>query len=216
MNIAYARRMLLVCGLDPALLGEPISAGRQHHIFHYGPTQTVKIPRRSLYMRLYGAIPSQAVTRDVHLLQTHLGPYTVPTTVYPGKSGRSYVVLQEFLGGAQFLTGINFPDVREDFASIAAVNRTVLRQHNLSIDFFGNLGFKQSLPAALLGQPQRALLNNLMVAQVDGRPRIRIVDVNLSELKRKTQDVRLFHWLVDRGLFLLTRWMIRRLFAIDT
>jgi hypothetical protein len=198
-------------------LGDVILEGKQHAVYRYGDDQIIKVPKRSLYMKLYGAIDYDAVLRDVTLLQTHLSEFIVPTQVLQSRrSPDQYVIVQTYLPDATFITGDRFPAIRDDFARIVAVNRQFIEQYRLSIDFFGNIGFQRSIIASLLRRRDLALLNNLLLVERAGRPYIKITDVNLSELRLWWRaDVKLFHWIVDSAVFTITRLLIRDHFGIE-
>jgi hypothetical protein len=202
--------------LEPALLGAAIAAGRQHSVYLYGDTQVVKLPNQSLYMRLYGAIAPEAIERDVHILTTMLPKYVVPTQVLRSRTDpEAYVVLQEHLPHARFISGTEYHRVRDELEEIVLINHTIIEQHRLSIDFFSYQGFRQSMRAFFMRRKQEALLNNLLIVDVGDDAQIRITDVNLSELRVWLKgDVNLFHWIVDNGVFLLTRIMLRDLFNL--
>lgn len=203
--------------LDPTLLGDVISAGRQHTIFRYGETQVLKLPNRSLYMKIYGVFTFEIVHRDVDLLRRYLPRYLPPTEVlHSHHDADDYAVVQEYYPHARFVSGREFGRIREQFAEIAAANRRIIDEHNLSIDFFGNQSFRTSLVAALTGNKEQAILNNvLMVDDETGQPYLRITDVNLSELKLGFRaDDSLPRWLIDNAVFALTRWMTWRLFGV--
>ncbi len=218
MERADALEYLAGFALDPALLGEVLSAGRQHTIFRYGEAQVLKLPNKSLYMKIYGAFTYEVVHRDVELLRRYAPRYLAPTEVLHGNhNADDYIVVQDYYPAARFVSGHEFPRVRDQFAEIVAANHALIHQHSLSIDFFGNQSFRTSLLAAVTGQPGSALLNNVVLVEDDaGKPQLRIIDVNLSELRLGFRaDDSLPRWLIDNGLFALTRWMIWRLFGIE-
>lgn len=202
--------------LDYGRLGERISAGKQHQIYQYGDDQVVKIPRRSLFMKVYGPFHYETVVRDLNILNDFLGEFVVPTQVLRSKSDDSdYVILQQHLKEAQFLTGINFPDVREDFIRVVQSNAQIILQHRVSLDFFGNIGFQRSLLASSLRRKDRALMNNLLVVRENSRLRIKIADTNLSELRLHFHhEVGLFQWLVDSMVFKITKFLIHDNFDV--
>lgn len=203
--------------LDPALLGDVISAGRQHTIFRYGDTQVVKLPNRSLYMKIYGAFTYEIVHRDVELLRRYTPRYLPPTEVlHSSIDADDYVVVQQYYPHARFVSGGEISRIRDQVAEIAAANREMIDAHDLSIDFFGNQSFRTSLFAALTGHQEQALLNNIVMIDDDmGRPHLLITDVNLSELKLGFRaDDSLPRWLIDNAVFALTRWMMWRLFGV--
>lgn len=203
--------------LDPALLGDVISAGRQHTIFRYGDTQVLKLPNKSLYMKIYGAFTYEIVHRDVELLRRYTPHYLPPTDVlHSNHDADDYVVVQQYFPDARFVTGKEFARVRDQFAEIAAANREIIEAHDLSIDFFGNQSFRTSLIAALTRRNEQALLNNIVMVEGDaGQPRLWIMDVNLSELRLGFRaDDSLPRWLIDNAVFALTRWMMSRLFDV--
>ncbi|MDX2136520.1 MAG: hypothetical protein SF123_00370 [Chloroflexota bacterium] len=211
-----AIRYLADFDLDPALVGTAISAGRQHTIFVYDQTRVIKVPNKSLYMTIYGALHCEVVRRDVNLLARYVPQFLVPTQVlHSRQDAEDYVIMQEYLPTARFVTGDQFHRVRDQFAQMVEGNRQMMRAHGLSIDFFGNHSFRQSLVALLTGRKQRALLNNILLVDDGSAARLVITDVNLSELRLKLDaDFSLSRWLIDNGIYWSSRWMIRALFGL--
>jgi hypothetical protein len=212
-----AVRYLADFDLDPALLGESISAGRQHTIFVYDRTQVVKVPNKTLYMAMYGAFHYEVVKRDVDLLAHYVPQFLAPTHVLHSlHNAEDYVIMQKYLPTARFVTGDKFTLVRDQFAQMVSANQQMVRAHGLSIDFFGNHSFRQSLIALLTGRKQRALLNNILILEDGSTSRLVITDVNLSELRLKLDaDFTLSRWLIDNGVYWSSRWMIRALFGLS-
>ena len=202
--------------LDRGCLGEQISAGKQHQIYLYGDDQVAKIPRRSLYMKVYGPFHYETVVRDLNILNDFLGEFVVSTQVLRSKSNDSdYVILQQRIKDAQFITGINFSDVRDDFVRIVEANAQIILQQRVSLDFFGNIGFQRSLLASSLRRKDMALMNNLLVVRENSRLRIKIADTNLSELRLHFHhEVGVFQWLVNSIVFKITKFLIQDNFDV--
>jgi hypothetical protein len=218
-QLAYARRYAAGFDLDPADIGDLLAAGKQHDTFRYQDRWVIKVPQPSLYMQVYGVLRYQDILRDVQLLQEYLAPYTPETHVLRAKQGDDYVIVQEYLQGATYITAPHMPALRDDFQRILAANRAMVGAHKLSIDFFGNKGLRQSIRAVLTGRRDQALINNLLrVATPDGpatAPPIKIVDVNLSGLAFPGAHAHhWFRWGIDRGLYHVSAWLLRALFDL--
>lgn len=169
-----------------------------------------------MYMRMYGLFRYETIVRDLNILNEFLSEFIVPTYVLRSPINKGdYVILQQCLKDAQFLTGANFPEVHNDLVQIVNANTKIIQHHHLSVDFFGNVGFQRSLLASLLRRKQMALMNNLLVTMENGRLRIKIADTNLSELRFHYHDqVSLFQWLVDSLVFAATKFLIRDNFDV--
>lgn len=202
--------------LDPVGLGKRISGGRQHVIHLYSDAQVIKVPRRSLYMKVYGPFHHATIVRDLDILRDHMSEFVVPSTVLQSRRERDdYAILQPHLTNAEYLNGKNFPATQDDLHRIAEGNRSIIHKHRVSVDFFGNIGFKRSMLATLLRRKDMALMNNLLVVQDNGRPRIKIADTNLSELRfHYHPEVGLFQWLIDSLVFQTTRLLIHDNFRV--
>jgi hypothetical protein len=202
--------------LDPALLGDLISSGKQHRIFRYGPRHIIKTPRRSLYMKVYGAFDYETIKRDMDVLLRYMPQFCVETEVLRSALDvDDYVIKQVYLGESEFITGVNFPHIRDDFATLVQLNRQIIKDHRLSVDFFRNHGYLQSLRASVSRRKERALLNNLLVVPHDNAYRIQITDINLSELRwHRHKHVSLIQWMIDYTIFQSSRFLIRDLFGV--
>ncbi|HEX2908455.1 MAG TPA: hypothetical protein VHO69_16405 [Phototrophicaceae bacterium] len=213
MNRVYVAEYLRHFDLNAEDVGEVVSEGTQHYTCRYRTDQVIKIPKDSIYMRTYRPLHQQALVRDLDILNARLQPYLLPTQIHC--SERGYVIIQDFLQGAENITTTNFEAVKADFQQIAKINREIVRDYGLSLDYFGSIGFRQTILASLLRDKRRALMTNLLAVQEEGRYTIKIVDVNLSELRfRYRGQVGLLHWLVDRTAFHLSRGFIRDHFGI--
>lgn len=214
-TIAYAQRYLADFDLDAGQLGALIAAGKQHYLYRYGAGQVIKVPKPTLYMRAYGAFEYGDIVRDVALLTEFLPEFIPETTVFATPAHRGYVVVQEYLHDAQFLTYDLFMAVENQFARLIAGNRALVQAHQYSVDFYGNLGFRRSLAAALLRRHKWAMLTNLLVVNRGSAHEIKIVDVNLSSLRRSTRiSETTFGWVVDRLMYTASRRLLRHNFGV--
>jgi hypothetical protein len=211
----YIARYITHFDLKPDLIGEVVGKGKQHTIYRYGDKHILKIPRRSLYMRTYGALEYEILQRDLGILRTFAGAFVPQTEVLAADDGEDYIVIQEWLRGAQFVNQANFAHVREQFLQIVEANRQIVAQHHLSLDYLGYLGFQRSIFASLLRRKSLALMTNLLVIQTDAGYGLRIVDINLSELRfARKGGITLFHWGMDVFSFRMADWLIADNFGV--
>lgn len=216
VNHEDVQRYLQDFDLDPLPLGKRIAGGRQHVIHLYNDSQVIKVPRRSLYMKVYGPFHHATIVRDLNILHDYMDEFVIPTTVLQSRrDADDYAILQPHLPNAEYLTGVNFPATQDDLHRIAQSNRAIIHKYRVSVDFFGNIGFQRSLFASLLRRKHMALMNNLLVVHDNGRPRIKIADTNLSELRfHYHPEVGLFQWLIDSLVFHTTRLLIHDNFGV--
>lgn len=202
--------------LDPKLIGIRLSAGKQHTIYTYGERQVIKVPKHSLYMNLYGPFHYETIVRDLTILQDYVGDYVAQTAVLKSRTNDTdYVIMQERLFNATFLTGEQFELVKGDFLRIIEANRSIIQQHQVSIDFFGNIGFQRSIVASILRQKRWALMNNILIVPDKTMLRLKIADTNLSELRfHYHEEVGIVQWLVDSAVFQMTKWLIQDNFGV--
>ncbi len=213
----WINRYLQDFDVQPEQMGQRISAGRQHTIYRYGVDEVIKIPQRSLYMKVYGPFHHETIVRDLNILLEHLGEFIIPTRVLQSRTDPDdYVIVQQWLPQSEFLTGLNYPATGDDLQRITEGNRAIIQKYRVSVDFLGNIGFQQCLKASLMRQPQRACMNNLLVVPGAERPCIRIADTNLSELRfHYHAEVGLFQWVIDSALFQITRLLIHDNFGVE-
>lgn len=211
----YIANYLTHFELNPAQVSDLIGQGKQHIIYRYGDNHILKIPKRSLYMQTYGALEYEILQRDLGILRNCIGDFIPQTEVLASDDGEHYIVIQEWLRGAQFVNHANFPLVREQFLRIVEANCAIIAQHHLSLDYLGYLGFQSSIRASLLRRRSLALMTNLLVIDTETGPALRIVDINLSELGfRREGGITLFHWLMDTFSFRMADWLIGDNFGV--
>lgn len=209
------QRYLTAFDLDLDAVGTLIASGKQHDTYHYGADMVIKVPKHSVYMQVYGAFSHADIVKDLDLLHSYLPDFVPETRVLATPKHDGYVIMQAYLADARYITHDNFPAVKGDIERIVSGNRAMIRDQNFSVDFFGNKGLRESTAAAILRQPHRALINNMMVVTQDGKPAVKIVDTNLSALHFPASvPGHWFRWVVDGGCFVLSRVLLRMLFEI--
>lgn len=214
-ELRHAQHYLDDFSLDPADLGDLLSAGKQHYTFRWQANHVIKIPKETLYMRAYGAYEYHDIVRDIDYLTRFLADFTVASQVVSTPRHTGYVVIQDLVADAQYITPGNFPAVRHDFERLLDGNRRLNAAHQCSVDFFGNKGFQHTFRASMLRQRHLALMTNLLYTEQGSTPAITIVDINLSNLRYGTrQDETVIGWLIDRFTFELSKLLLQDNFGI--
>lgn len=211
----HAQRYLVDFALDTADLGALLSAGKQHYTFRWQHSSVIKIPKETLYMRAYGEYEYHDIVRDIDYLARYLDEFTVPSQVVSTPRHSGYVVIQDWLADSRYITATNIGMIKRDFERLLDGNRRLKAAHQCSVDFFGNKGFQRTFRASLLRQRSMALMTNLLYTEQYGVPTVRIVDINLSNLRYGTRkDETVIGWLIDRFTFELSKLLLRDNFDI--
>src|SRR4051794_32006299 len=175
----YIVQYLTQFEIDRADLGRLAGQGTQHYIYHYQPGKVLKIPKRTLFSRVFGPLKAEDVQRDADILKTYMSDYIAKTEVICADNG-CYVVVQEVLTDYKPLTYARLGRVREHFARIVEANNRIATDHCLALDLLGNKGYWRCVMASLMKKPFWAASNNLFVTKENGEYTIKIVDLNLS------------------------------------
>lgn len=207
--------ILTEIGLDPSLVGEQISSGRQHWIYAYGDEEVLKVPRSMTYTGFSGGVPFQNIIHDLEILSRYLKRF-IPRTIVYYCSGSRYVIRQQRYTNPEFITHANLAEVRQQLQELLRQNKKIKQKYSLSIDFFGQYGMKETLRGLLAGDEKRACLSNLVIVRGSRGPRVKIIDINLSELvPRPFSGVSLSRWVVDRISYELNKLLLRLAFNIN-
>lgn len=210
----YIAAYLAQFNIDPGTLGDLAGQGTQHYIYAYPQDRIIKIPKKSLLVSAYGGLSAAAIKRDVDILKRYLPDYVVDTAVLYGDNG-SYVVIQDRLHNPEFITSVNFPLIRHDFERIVESDRRMIRDHCLTLDLLGNIGWWRCLAASLLRQKNRAFMNNLLLTRHNGQCAVKIVDINLIHPYRHcARGIGLLRSVIDMLYFQISRFLIRDNFGV--
>jgi len=202
--------------INPGDVGLCVAEGGQHYVFRYKEDQVIKIPKRSILMRLYGFYKVEDLKKSDQLLNELFPGYFLDTEVLASRNHRHYVIIQAYLINGEFLTVKNFSKVKDQFLQIVAQNRVLKQKHRLSLDYISFRGFFISLKALIFRKKYQAEMENLMIAKINDNYRLKIVDSNLLELKPNiTKRLNPFHWLIDQVFFRGSKILIKDTFGIE-
>ena len=202
--------------INPLDVGPYINEGGQHYVFRYQEDKVIKVPKRSILMRLYGLYkPADLKNSDTNLNEIFNG-YFLDIQVLASDNRRHYVIIQKYLKNALPLTLKNFQNVKDQFLAIVKYNHELIKLHKQALDFISFRGFFSTLLGTILRQKYRAVMENLLVYSENGKPALKLVDANLLELKpRMTKRLNPLHWLVDQFFYWSSKILIIDNFGVD-
>ena len=202
--------------INPLDVGPYINEGGQHYVFRYREDKVIKVPKRTILMRLYGLYKvADLENSDINLNEIFNG-YFLDIQVLASDNRRHYLILQKYLNNAQPLKLKNFPEVKEQFLAIVKYNRELIKLHKQALDFISFRGFCSTILGTLLRQKHRAVMENLLVYSQNGKPTLKLVDANLLELKpRITKRLNPLHWFVDQFFYRSSKVLIKDNFGVD-
>lgn len=210
----YITKYLSQFKIDPSTLGGLAGQGTQHYIYTYQKNKIIKIPKTSLIISAFGGITSNAIRRDIGILQQYMPEYLVHTEVLCADNG-CYLVIQDVLRDPEYITCDNFPLVKDDFEKIVEANQRIVRDHCLTLDLLGNVGSRQCIMASLLRRKQLAFMNNLLMVRQDGRYTLKVVDINLIPTHyRCSKGIGMLRAVFDSLYYHLSRFLIRDNFGV--
>jgi hypothetical protein len=211
----YITNYLAQFDIDHTALGEVASEGTQHYICHYQKNKVIKIPKKSLAVKALGGLQAQDILRDLNILNQYLPEYVADTRVLCADNG-CYVMIQEVLQNSRFLTWANMPVVRDDFMRIIEGNKQIIRDHCLTLDLLGNIGYWRCVAASVLRRKKLAAICNLLLVKQDGDWTIKIVDINLTPpYLRCAKGISALRLVVDSGYYQMVRLLIKDNFGVD-
>lgn len=139
-EIAFFKRV----GIDAAKMNsKPLGVGANHTVFEYHPDEqtvrVVKVERTGgALSKMNKNIPEQ---ENIQLMQTHFGNYFPKTEIMEDPQTHLSCVIQDMVQG-EVLTDKNYtPALATQLAEIAASNRALRKERDISLDFVGMHGF---------------------------------------------------------------------------
>jgi len=212
-SFRYVEQYVADFDIDAADIGQLVAEGKQHYTYRYQDDKVIKIPKHSVYMMAYGRFNYKDVIDELAILTEFVSDLIVTTQVLGARNHHGYVIIQDFIHEFEFVTWQNFPLIEYDFIRIVEANRQIIDTHGLSLDLLGNKGLKHSFIASIFRKKELALMNNILVIKRQGTYTVRIVDLNLLQLRR-FKDVNIFRMLIDRNCFELSRYLLRDNFKL--
>lgn len=173
--------------IDQSKIGKVIGVGGEHIIKDYGNRQVIKIPA-GLRFQLNPKNFRRVVPRDYFLAQKYFRDWLVPAQIVFGQK-RYFIIQDKILARPLTLQQLKkYPRLKKQFLAIISANDQLIKEHQLSWDFYGAMG---------LLKPVFNTLTNLVVLG-DG---LKMIDFGMMYLKPKNQSV---------IVWLITRWAFRR------
>lgn len=213
-TLRYVQKYVADFDIDAAAVGHLVAEGKQHYTYRYQSDKVIKIPKQSVYMAAYGRFTYHDIVDELAILTEFLNDFIVSTQVLRTKNHDGYIIMQDFLHEFEFVTAKNFALVKHDFVRVVEANRAIIRTYGCSLDLLGNKGLQHSFAASIFRKKELALMNNILVVQWEGTYTVRLVDLNLIQLKGY-KEIHLFRRLVDRYCFELSRYLLKDNFYLD-
>ena len=209
----YVQQYVADFDIDAAAIGQLVAEGKQHYTYRYQDDKVIKIPKHSVYMMAYGRFSYKDVMDELAILTEFVSDFIVATQVLRARNHHGYVIMQDFIHEFEFVTWQNFSLIEHDFTRIVEMNRQIIDTHGLSLDLLGNKGLKHSFLASIFRKRELALMNNILVIKRQDTYTVRIVDLNLIQLKPR-KDMNIFRMLIDRNCFELSRYLLKDNFKL--
>lgn len=202
------------CGINPEYVNPiPIGGGLTHIVFDYQPPGTeekvVKIPRA--VSTGFMSTGYQADLENIKLTQKYFGPYAVDTQVRMDTATGKYLYVQDKVDGKPITSLTESQTVRAQIADLARLNREMLRQQNVSMDFLGVPGFLSLLRHqfwSIISKKSHFELSNIM-ENTEGK--LKLIDIGLLRFK----NVPLQQRLISHLGFFANRMIMRLYFGVD-
>jgi hypothetical protein len=214
MNRSAITSYLKNFNIDINDVGTYIAQGGQHYVFHYKTSQVIKIPKKSLLMRLYGMYNYETIVKSYQTAKIFFGEYLLDSEILSDKQGKTYIIIEKFLNTGQVITTKNFADIRQHFDKILDQNRLLKTQNQQCLDIMSFYGTFRSIIASLLRQKNRAVIENILVTNENGKNNLKIIDFNLLEVRFINMKISPVHWLVDHLFYLLAKILLNDNFEI--
>lgn len=193
-------------------IGKMISKGKQHFVYEYGKNQVVKIPRRSVYNRLYGILDVDVIKADLELLFKYCKPFIPNTEIF--EKDDAYIIIQDKIAKPSFVTQSRIQNITPELLTLIHSGKNLYKNHGVFLDIFGYQGMTQSLIALLQLNKTRALMTNILIDYSHDKPKLFLVDTNLSSVPQKTHPANFFHKSIDILTISLTKFLTSWAFDI--
>lgn len=202
------------CGIDPKRVNPtPLGQGLTHIVFAYYPPEgdmkVVKIPRNTSV-----GFMSTGYHEDldnVQLVQKYFGEHSVPTDIRLDTTTGRYLYVQDAVKGKSVTSLTESQNIRTQIADLARMNREMMRQKNVAMDFLGVPGFLTLLRHqfwSIISKKSHFELSNIME---DQNGKLKLIDVGLIRF----DHVPFKQWLVSQVGFFVNRMIMRLYFGVD-
>lgn len=202
------------CGIQPDQVHPtPIGQGFTHIVFSYRPDgmpeKVVKIPRV-----LSPGLMSAGYHEDqenIALVRKFFGDYAVPTEVRLDNTTGKYLYVQDAVDGKPVTSLTGSQSVRTQLADLARLNREMMRQKHVSMDFLGVPGFLSLLRHqfwSIVSKKSSFDLSNILE---DATGKLKLIDSGLIRF----DNVPFKQKLISSLGFFTNRVILRLYFGVD-
>jgi len=193
------------CGINPNEVNPlPIGQGFTHIVFSYHPEgekqKVVKMPR-SVSVGFMSTGYHEDL-QNISFVRKYFGDYAVNTEVHRDNASGRYVYVQDAVKGNPVTSLTESQEIRTQIADLARLNRELMRQKNVSMDFLGVPGFLSLLKHqfwSIVSKKSHFDLSNILV---DEKGKLKLIDVGLIRfgkgLPPKQQAVSMLGFNVNR------------------
>ncbi|PIY69076.1 hypothetical protein COY90_02610 [Candidatus Roizmanbacteria bacterium CG_4_10_14_0_8_um_filter_39_9] len=196
--------------LDPV----PIGQGANHVVFSYkepGKDElVVKMPKAGSATSMVAGKYEEDIS--IKTIQNAFPGYTLPTDVREDKSSGKYCVVQKMVKGIPVTNHNKDPKIRKQVEEIARMNRELMKQQGLSLDFIGIPGFKSFFRrqlAKLFFKQKDFEVSNLIIDENDGK--VYIIDYDFFQFHNTSLKKKI----ISSVSFFTNRVMMKRYFGVD-
>lgn len=191
-------------------LGRFLTNGGHHFVYQYDEDKVIKIPKLNALNNLYGIFSYKTILKDINLVKHNFQEYLLDTEVLrSNKYKRKYVMVQKYLKNFEFVNQNNFRFVKDQLKEIAERNFKIIKTKKASLDYLGYTGFINTVLATLKYKRHTPDMSNLAVIKQEGKLKVKILDVNLFELRPKIlNEIGVFRWMIDYAGYFISKHLI--------
>lgn len=196
--------------IDPV----PIDQGANHVVFSYKEPgknkQVVKMPKAGSAISMVAGKYEEDIS--IKTIQNAFPGYTVPTEIREDKTTGQYCVVQKMIKGKPVTNHNKDPKIRKQVEEIARMNRELMKQQGLSLDFIGIPGFKSFFRrqfAKLFFKQKDFEVSNLIIDENDGK--VYIIDYDFFQFHNTSLKKKI----ISSVSFFTNRVMMKRYFGVD-
>ena len=202
------------CGIKPEYVNPaPIGQGFTHIVFDYVDgmvPKVVKIPRAVSPQFMSSGYGEDK--ENIEIVKKFFGEYAVPTEIRMDQTTGRYLYVQEKIKG-RAVTSLDEPQsIRTQIADLARLNREMMRQKNITLDFIGVPGFLSYLRHRFWSIISRKSHFDLSNIWADENGKLKIIDVGVERFgKRMPLKQKFISWVGT----LVNRLAMRLYFGVD-
>lgn len=202
------------CGINPDHVDpRPLGQGFTHIVFSYHPegepARVVKIPRGVSSGFMSGSFVEDQ--DNIAMVRKFFGDYSVPTEVRMDQTTGKYLYVQDIVGGKPVTSLTESQSIRTQIADLARLNREMMRQKQVSMDFLGVPGFLTLVRHqfwSIISRKSHFELSNIFE---DEWGKLKLIDSGLIRFK----DVPFKQRMISHLGFFVNRIIMRLYFGVD-